>query len=358
MRDALGGDERLERVAVLRYGFDEVDGTMPTDRERHVLYLARDAEDVARRLEVDATEAARLVAEVGRRLKVARDGRPRPFVDETVYAGWTALVASGHLAAARHLEDEDAGRAALRALDRVWDEAFDATDGVAHRPGDAGAGAYLEDQAHVAQALLDAFEWSQRPEYLERARRLVDLMLERYRVPGSGALMDRPRGEEGAGLLREPHYPIIDSPEPSGNAVAALTLLRLDALAQGGRYRERALEILREFGGSAPQMPTAVATYVRAVDWATAPVSTVVVVGAAGDETADALLGTALATYRPRTVVRRFEPGAVPAAELPPALSAMVTGEAPRAYVCAGATCAAPVAEPDALAELLRTFRG
>ena len=67
---------------------------------------------------------------------------------------------------------------------------------------------------------------------------------------------------------------------------------------------------------------------------------------------------TALGTYRPRTVLRRFAPDAVPAETLPPALAAMVSAEAPRAYVCAGQTCAAPVSEPDALAELLRTFKG
>ncbi|HEX6940936.1 MAG TPA: thioredoxin domain-containing protein [Longimicrobiales bacterium] len=358
VRAALGGDERLERVAALRYGLDEVAATMPTDRSRHVLFLARDVDAVAGELGVDAEEAARLVAEVARRLKAARDARPRPFVDETPYSGWTALVASGHLAAARHFGDAEAGRAALRALDRIWEEAFDAVDGVAHRPGDATAGGYLEDQAYVAQALVDAFEWSQRPEHLERARRVAEIMLERFRAPGTGALADRAPEDGGEALLGEPYLPIIDAPAPAGNAVAALTLLRLAALVHDATYADRAREILAAFAGSAGQMPTAIATYVRAVDWATAPVTTVVVVGEPGAEAADALLRAALAAYRPRTVVRRFAPGAVAAEELPPALAAMVTGESPRAYLCAGQTCAAPVSEPDALAELLRAFRG
>ncbi|HEX7117528.1 MAG TPA: thioredoxin domain-containing protein [Longimicrobiales bacterium] len=358
IHDALGGDDRLERVAVLRYGLEDIDATMPTDRDRHVLFIAKAVDEVAAEVSVDGDEAARLVAEVERRLKATRDARPRPFVDETLYSGWAALVASGHVAAARHLDAEEAGRTALRVLDRIWDEAFDATDGVAHRSGDEGVGGYLEDQAYVAQALLDAFEWSQRPEYLERARRLIDLTLERFRAPDSGALADRPPAEGGEALLGEPFVPIVDAPAPSGNAVVALTLLRLEALVHGAGYGERALALLRAFAGSAAQIPTAVATYVRAVGWATAPVTTVVVVGADGDDVADALLRTALATYRPRTVVRRFAPAAVATEELPPALAAMVTGAAPRAYVCAGRTCAAPVAEPAALAETLRTFRG
>ncbi len=358
VREALGGDERLERVAALRFGLDDVDATMPTDRTRHVLYLAADAERIAGEVGVDAAEAERLLSDVERRLKATRNGRPRPFVDETVYASWSALVASGFVAAARHLGHEAAGRTALRALDRIWDEAFDATDGVAHRVGNGESGGYLEDQANVAQALLDAFEWSQRSQYLERARQVVDVMLERYLERESGALLDRPSGEDGAGLLKEPHLPIVDAPSPSGNGVAALVLLRLSALVGSGAYRERALGILGAFAGSARQMPTAVATYMRAIDWATGPVSTVVVVVEEGDDAADTLWRTALSAYRPRTVVRRFSPGAVPEGELPPALAAMVTGEAPRAYLCAGQTCAAPVSDPDALDELFRTFRG
>jgi len=358
IREALGGDDLLERVAVLRFGLDRSDATMPSDRTRHVLYLARDAAEIAGEVGVDEAEAERLVAEVTRRLRAARDARQRPFVDETLYAGWASLVASGHLAAARYLGDDDAGRAALRALDRIWDEGFDAEDGVAHRVGDASAGAYLEDQAFFAQALVDAFEWSQRPEYLERARMVVELMLRRFRDSESGALSDRPRDEAGEALLAEPHLPIVDAPAPSGNGIAALTLLRLAALTGEEWYDERAREILAAFAGSATQVPTAMATYVRAVDWATSPVTTVVVVGAKGDEGADALFRAALQTYRPRTVVRRFAPGAVQAEALPPALAAMVSGEAPRAYVCAGQTCAAPVSDAGELEELLRTFRG
>src|SRR5690606_29848451 len=116
--------------------------------------------------------------------------RRRPFVDESFYAGWAALVASGHLAAARYLGLEGAGKSALRTLDRIWAEAFDFEDGVAHRVGDGAAagveaGGYLEDQTHFAQALLDAFEWTQRDEYLERARRVVEVMLSRYLEPES-----------------------------------------------------------------------------------------------------------------------------------------------------------------------------
>ncbi len=357
--EALGGDERLVRAAVLRYGLEDPASGVHSAPDRHVLYLAAEVSEVAARLGVDEAAAGSLLAEVARRLKEARDRRPRPLVDESLYSGWVALVASGHLAAARYLGVPGAGESALRALDRTWAEAFDAEDGVAHRLGDGEAGGYLEDQALFAQALLDAFEWTQRGEYLERARQVADIMLRRYAEPESGALSDRPLGESGTvGLLAEPYLPIVDAPAPSGNAVAALVLLRLAALLDAPEYRLRADAVLRAFAGTAAREPTAVATYLRAVDWATAPVTMVVVVGAEGDATARALLNTALATYRPRMVVRGLEPGLLTAAALPPELRAMLTAEAPRAYICVGQSCAAPVAEPAELRRVLESFRG
>ncbi|MBI4409728.1 MAG: thioredoxin domain-containing protein [Gemmatimonadetes bacterium] len=353
---ALEGDERGTRAAVLRYGLDDPASSMHLDPSRHVLYLALDAREVGLRLDIEEAEAARLLADVRRRLKAARDRRPRPFVDETLYSGWIGLVAAGHLAAARYLGRDDAGAAALRALDRLMTEAFDPALGLAHRVGDAAAGHYLEDQTHVAQALLDAYELTQEPKWLERARALTRVLLERFAEPG-GAFTDRPAGEASpVGSLAEPHRPIVDAPAPSGNAVAALVLLRLAALTHERRTHERALEALDRFAGSAPQLATAAATYVRAVDWATAPVSTVVIVGDDADPAARALFQTALRTYRPRTVLRRFRPGEVATRELPPELVAMASAQGPRAYLCVGQTCAAPVSEAGALEELLRQF--
>jgi len=356
---ALGGDERLIRAAVLGFGLDDPGARMHLGPERRVLFRALPPEELGRRLETGAEEAAALLAEAARRLKAARDERPRPFVDETVYTGWSCLLASGCLAAARHLGRDDARDTALRCLARIWDEAFDATNGAAHRLDDPDAGAFLEDQADFAQALVDAFEATQDDVWLARARAVADVLIDRFSDADGAAFVDRPADEPApAAPLAAPHRPIADAPAPAGNAVAALVLLRLAALTGVERYRERAGLALAAFADSAPRMITAAASYARAVGWATAPLTSVVVIAEPGDAAGETLFRAALGTYRPRTVLRRFAPGRVDADAVPPELRAMLTGAAPRAYVCAGQSCAAPVAEPDALRALLRDFRG
>jgi uncharacterized protein YyaL (SSP411 family) len=352
LSEALAGDSRLLRVALLRYGIADPGGSMHLDSARHVLFRHFDAQEVAERLDLMEDEARTLIATVRDRLKAARDRRSRPFVDETLYADWVALVASGHLAVARHLGTSDASTA-MRALDRVWHEGFDAALGIAHRIGDRDAGEGLSDQVHVADALLDVFEITQDTRYIDRARTLMDLASARFADAG-GAFRDRPTDASAdADPLARPHYPLTDSPDPSGNGTGALVLLRLHELTGEEHYRERALGVLRAFASGVRRFPSSAATYVKAVARATRPVTRIVVVAEPGDAAGDALFAVALRIYRPRTTLLRLAPGA-DTTGLPPELVAMMTGQAPRAYLCAGQTCAPPVSSPAELEQLMR----
>lgn len=351
-------DQRLARAATLYYGLDDAGGAMQLDPNRHVLFRSMDVEALATRMDTDAASAAALVEEARARLEAARDRRPRPYVDETLYTGWVALVASGHVAAARHLGLAAASTAALRALDRVWDEAFDPARGLVHIPADPESGVFLEDQAYVAAALIDVFELTQRPEPLDRARELVRIALDRFGDPHSGGLLDRPAEPAASSTSSEqPQRSVADSPMPAANAMMALALFRLAALNHEEHLHTAAMDLLRAFAGSVARIGSAAATYLKALSWATMPVTSVVVVDREPPDHS-ALFRVALSTYRPRTVLRCFAPDSVDASQLPPELRVMVTSAAPRAYICAGRTCAAPTADEDALRELLHTLRG
>jgi uncharacterized protein len=353
LHDVLADDE-LVKTTVLHFGLDDPASSMHLDHARHVLFRAHSAQEVAERLQISADAVQDQLTRIRTRLMQARDQRPRPFVDETVYTGWSALLAAGFLAAARHLGIAHAAPAALRALDRIWQESFDDESGLAHRLGDREAGVHLDDHAHLASALLDAFEYTQQQDYLERAFRCAQYVEQHFHDERTGAYRDLPHHAPGeTRALGEPTISIADAPVPSGNGTMALALLRLAALRGDDSLRARAERVLRAFAGSASRLGTSAATYVRAVSWATLPHTTVVVVGTTKPD-ADELLKAALRVYRPRTIVRWLPAGAPPAQDLPPELQAMITADAPRAYICIGHTCLAP---NTTAAELVRALR-
>lgn len=377
--EALDGDERLFRAAMLHFGLDEPASRLPSNLLRRVLFRAMESDGVARHLGVSLGEARRLLEQVRQHLRRARGQRPMPFVDRTLYSGWVSLVAGGHLAAARHLGLEDAAASGLRALDRLWKDAYVPGAGMAHRAGsgsggvgdradadgaagdvgehsqpEAGQQYLLDDQAYTAQALLAAYELTQRQVYLDRATALAEVLLTRFLDPEVGVFSDRPGGEPAVvDILAKPLHTALDMPEPAGNAVAAMVLLKMAELNHSSRYREVATGVLGSFAGGVARLGTGGASYSRAVDWATSPVTHVSVIAPAGEPDGEALLRSALWVYRPRMVVRRYEPG-TEKDYLPAEVVSALDGKAPRAYVCVGSTCAAPVTAPEELERLLR----
>ena len=349
---AVTGDERRAGMAALHWGLDEDGGRMHLDPARHVLFEAVPVPDVAERFGVTEAEARAELAAARQQLLSVRATRPQPYVDPTLYSGWVALVVSGFLAAARHTGRSDARDAGLRALDRLLADAG-TERAVPHRVGDPASGELLDDQAFMVQALLDAFELTQEPRFLQVASIQAQVMQRRFALADGAALSDRAAGN------REPATPLVraqpsitDSPTPSGNATAALTLLRLAELTADEQARERGQALLQAFAGAASRLGSAAATFVRAVGWATRDPVQVVVVGR--EEVGRELLAVALACYRPRLTVRWLEAGGgIVAQKLPAPLAAMVDETWPRAYVCVGRSCHAPVSAPAQLRTLL-----
>ena len=355
LRAALGDGPAYSAV-VRRFGLEDDGGAMHLDPSRHVLFAAAEIDEVAAALGLDVDETKRIFDDAVVRMKAVRDARPAPFIDRSLFAGTVSLVAAGHLAGARFLGRTDARERALRALDRLWREGWQEGHGLLHRIGDPGSVQLLEDQALAAVAFLDAFELTQDEEWLDRARALAAIMERRFLDPESGAFRDRSGGADApVPVLDRPYMPIADAPTPSGNGSAACAFVRLAAITGEEPYRRLADGVLRAFAGSAARLSASAATWLSALSWATRPVTTVLVVEKNGESL---LLDAALSTYRPRMVVRALEPGSEPGPGTPPELVAMLSGDAPRAYVCSGRTCAAPVSDADDLRRLLREFRG
>jgi uncharacterized protein YyaL (SSP411 family) len=387
-----------QEFAALARHYDIADaGEMSHDPRKNVLWVRQSAAEIAAGTGRPVERVAALLEAGRRKLREARTRRAAPAVDTTVYAGWSAMMASALLEAAALLSRPDLERHALATLERIFREGAerDGAGGVVHAlagasaPVLAGSGErgspsatgfaaterlrgvgglaansgargepffrfLLEDQVQVASGALDAFEVTGDPRWLHRALALARYVWSAFAAE-DGGLYDLPRDHAGEGFLTQRLKPMQDAPAPSGNGVAALLAARLAEHTGDGQWRTRLDQILHAFAGSLGGLSLYAATLLRAADWALHPASHVVVVGRAGDPAADALMLAARRAYRPRKVLTRLEPDADPSG-LPAPLRAMLDGKAPRAYFCTGQACAAPTANPDELALTITTF--
>ena len=326
-------------LAAAHFGLGS-EGRMPHASERNVLFVAAAAETLARRLG-RPEEAVR--AELGAlydQLRAARRGRQTPYVDLTRYANWNAMIAGALLRAAPVLEDPEATRLGLLALERLRAEQG-AADTVAHHPG--GVAGLLDDPVQAAAAALEAYEATGAADWLEWSLALMERVWLDHWDSERGGLCDRAAGEVETGLLSASAKPIQDSPNASPNGIAGQNLARLFEHTQDPRWRERHRALVTAFGSSAARLGLFASAHLLAADWLARPATHVVVTGPPDAPLAAALWQRVLASFLPRRVVVRLTPGQDPRG-LPPALRALAPlAERVRGYLCVGERCLAPV---------------
>ena len=351
------------RLAVAYWNMRE-HGDMHHNPAKCVLHVPRSLVTVAQAAGLTPERAAELLRNAHARLLRARESRPTPFIDRTVYVSWNAMAISAYLAAAEALERPVTRAFALKTLDRVLREGWNHAERrlqhvIAYADGHAAstiAPGVLEDYAYMVHACLDGWQSTAELRYYAAAEAIAGAMVEHFADRSGGGFFDAERPTEKAfGVLNARRKPLQDAPTPAGNPSAAAALLRLHALNGNEDLRELAEDTLEYFGGIVEQFGLYAATYGLALERLLLPAVQVVVVGA--DDTARHLAASATARYATNKIVLRLVHDQVRADALPPSLAETLPGLPqlgdPRSFavVCRGATCLPPVHEPEALLE-------
>ncbi len=316
-------------------------GEMHHNPGKNVLFVSATVPGIALRTGHTEAEVQALLDGARARLKAARDSRPAPFVDQTRYAAWNAMMVSAMLHAGAVLDDSWATAHALATLALLRREAGE-PDAVPHTPG--GIGGLLDDQIQTAAAALDAYETTGDVAWLGWAEAIVDRVWRDYWDDANGGLFDTARGRgDETGLLPSRAKAVQDTPTPSPNGVAGIVCARLHELTGNERWRERGAALIEAFAGRASELGLYAATYLLALDWHVGSRTHLVIVGDADDETAAAMHRAALAAFIPRRVVQRLTRREAESRPLPPALAGMLAAATgTRGYACTGTTCSRP----------------
>jgi uncharacterized protein len=284
-------------------------------------------------------------------LLVRRSERPQPARDDKALAAWNGLAIAAFADAARLLrrDDPEASEryraAAVRAAETIAGGLL-AADGSLSRSwkdGRATGQGVLEDYSHLADGLLALYEATFDERWFTTARALMDRVLARFADP-AGGFFDTADDHER--LVVRPKD-LQDNAVPSGNAVAALVLLRLAAWTGEGAYRDAAEQALRTVVGFVGRYPTGFAQWLSAMDFALADTVEVAIVGDPADAATQALIDVVETGFRPHQVV---SVKADPASSVVPLLADRVAIDGrPTAYVCRGFVCRLPVTDTEAL---------
>ncbi len=343
-------------------------GEMHHNPAKNVLWVSMLADDIAAKMGRDATTILDLLTSARAKLYAERLKRPTPFIDKTIYTNWNALCISAYLQYARVAQRADARHFALRSLDRILAEAWDAERGLSHVIAYSDPSAekrfiagLLDDYAYTAIACLDAYEITGAFSYFRFAREIADEMIRRFADPTSGGFFDTEGSLDDKaklGALSARRKPYQDAPTPAGNPCAAIALLRLHTYTNDARYLDKAEDTLEVFAGVAEQFGIYAGTYGLAASWLARPHTQVVVIGE--DEQAEALLKAAFSPYAVNLSVVHLTDSEAVAQNLPPVLAQTIPNlpalreKKSIAVVCTNFACRPPVEDPGELTAILK----
>lgn len=353
---------QAEAQVMLRYYDIQPQGEMRESPSKNVPFIAASPQRIAKELG-KPIEKVRSLIDLGRaRLLDARLKRKTPLVDKTMYADRNGMLISAYLEASQVLANDQARTFALKTLDLLLREAYQEGKGMSHAyfEGKARLPGLLNDQVQMAKALLHAFEVTGERRYADIAKDLMDYAIRELWDPKDGGFFDRHQTDAALAALSRPLKTVEDTPVASPNGVAALVLDRLAYLTNDENYEQKVQQILKAFAGSAKGYGYGVAAYTLAVHYRLNRSAQAVIIGQKADPKTQALWKSALTSYRPGKMVAVYDPTDLNLASLPPAVAGAVKvfgarGE-PRAYVCAGSTCAPPTGNPAEVSSLVKSY--
>ncbi|WP_216917867.1 thioredoxin domain-containing protein [Nocardia noduli] len=298
---------------------------------------------------VDPDDLDRL-EQVGAVLRKSRDGRPQPARDDKVVTAWNGIAITALIEAGAALGQQDWVDAALRcARFLVAEHVVDGRVRRASLGGAVGAApGVLEDYAWLSVALLASHQATGEIDWLHRAQRLLDTVIEHFADPDvPGSWYDT--ADDAETLVARPRDP-IDGATPAGASVLAEALLTAAATsgpAESVRYRELADETLRRGAIVLARAPRSAGQWLTVAEAALrGPLQVAIAVPESAEKGSTAAdLATAARLDAPGgTVVIAAPADAVPLLADRPAV-----GGTAAAYVCRGTVCDLPVTTAEEL---------
>jgi uncharacterized protein YyaL (SSP411 family) len=310
-----------------------------------VLSMPYPLDRVAVSMSVPVDELTRRVDDIRGRLYAARQSRPAPARDDKVITAWNALAVRAFAEAGAALHRDDYLAIARHAAEFLLDAVV--VDGTVLRTwkdGTAKITGFIEDVAHLADALLTLYESTGEPRFFVPAQQLAEQIVDRYRG-GDGMYYDT--AIDAAALIVRPRS-IDDNPVTAGQSAAASAFMRLYGFTGEQRWRDRAMEIIAPLAAAIERAPLALSGLAAVMELAVEPMREIAIAGDSHSDETRSLVDVVLTRFAPLRVLAWGDSGDVPLLRDRPT----VDGRA-AAYVCENFVCAAPVTDVAALQALL-----
>ncbi len=351
-----------EKAEVFNYYFGvKHDGNALHDpqeefKNQNILYINHTLEETAKKFGKTQGEIEQTLTESKKILFVIREKRPRPHLDDKVLTDWNGLMISSLAFGSRVLGDTRYRDAAKKAADFLLVKMKTKDGRLMHRyrDGHVSVSGFLEDYAFLAHGLIDLYEATFDPRYLEETQFLLkQIHLLFWDETAGGFFLSGKDAEKLIARVKD----LYDGAVPSGNSIAVLSLLRVGRMTMDKQLEDWAGKTLNTFSAQLARYPSGFAQMMIALDFVIGPAQEIVIAGDENVQITQEMIREIYSGFLPNKVVilHSSSGGAMKKIE---ALSPFTKNQVSlngrtTVYVCKNYVCDLPTVEIGKLKQLL-----
>ncbi|MEO0573589.1 MAG: thioredoxin domain-containing protein, partial [Bacteroidota bacterium] len=149
----------------------------------YVLIRDKSDKEIAERHQISITALNTLISEALQKLKIVRDQRSKPRLDDKILTSWNGLMLKGLVDAYRYLNEEKYLEIALKNAEFIEKEMVK-SDGTLyrnHKNGISTIDAFLDDYATLIEAYISLYEVTFDEQWFQKAKKLTDTVISNFK---------------------------------------------------------------------------------------------------------------------------------------------------------------------------------
>lgn len=267
----------------------------------NIIHIKRELSEIAQEIGIEEDALSEKMKEAREILFHQREKRIRPSKDDKILSDWNGLMIAAYASAGKIFNDPGYIKKAERAADFLINTMITPEDRIMHRyrDGDVSHDGCIEDYAFVIWGLIELYEASFNPKYLEKALKLTETVLEHFTDTTGGFYFTADFAESL--IIRQKE--VYDGAIPSGNSVMLTNLKKLYRLTGDGGYEQEATIVSRAFSHIVKNSPSAFAYFMCGIEMMQDNGIEIVIAANSANPNLKRYMRELISTYNPNKVI-------------------------------------------------------
>ena len=306
---------------------------------RNILHFSKPLDQLAAESNLTIDELIGILGRITSNLFKAREKRVHPAIDYKVLVDWNGLMIAALARASQVLEEPKYLQAAEKASDFILKEMLTNEGMLYHRfaKGEKAVNGFLDDYAYFVFGLIELYEAGFNEKFLLASVDLTKKMIAEFWDEDSlGFFFSKKSSDPAVPRIKQTY----DGAVPSGNAVAALNLLRLSILSGEISFADYGRKTLQAFSEETKNIPLGHTFMLAVFDFDLGPSFNIVLVGEPSNQDTIKMLNAIRKNYFPNLTIKVVNPEST-ISQIPGTGYEKIDGRT-TAYVCKDQTCMPP----------------